>query len=155
MTTRKKTKKKKLESKAKIRRRLYRLWSQKVLSANGNTCAITGIERGSIIGGKKAILDAHHLESRYSCKSLRYDILGGIALSKSSHKFGKNSAHKGPIWFSEWMKKNRPKQYEYVLKHRDDEINLEDRKVLAEIEARLRAPVTREELEILGLNHAA
>jgi len=146
-----KSKKPKLESKAKIRRRLFRLWSLKIMEANGNVCAVTGEVRGEERNGKPIILDGHHLESRYSCKALRFDILGGIALNKSSHKFGRESAHKGPIWFAEWLRIHRPKQYAYVLEHRADEINLEDRKVLAEIEAKLKSAVTDEELDILGM----
>jgi len=141
----------KLESKAKIRRRLFKLWSQKVMLANGNVCAVTGAIRGDQNNGKPIILDSHHLENRSTCQSLRFDMLNGIALSKSAHKFGKNSAHKGTIWFAEWLRVNRPKQYAYVLQHRDDEINLEDRDTLYAIEKKLSLPPTQEELDILGM----
>lgn len=146
-----KIKKQKLESKAKIRRRLYRLWSQKVMLLNGNACAVTGTKNGEVIDGKPAILDGHHLENRITCQALRFDALNGIALNKRSHKFGRNSAHKGPIWFGEWLRTHRPLQYAYVLTHRHDPIDLEDRDVLYAIEAKLKAPPTPEELEILGI----
>ena len=149
---RKKTKPKKikLESKAKIRRRLYRLWSQKSLGAHNNSCAITGTKRGEVINSKPAILDCHHIENR-SNASLRFEILNSIVLTKSSHKFGRNSAHKGMIWFAEWLRSHRPLQYEYVLAHRDDPIDLDDRETLARLEAKLSAPVTDEERAILGV----
>jgi hypothetical protein len=147
-----KVKKIKLESKAKIRRRLFKLWSQKVMLIGGNVCAVTGAVRGSInTDGKPVILDAHHLENRSTCPALRFDLLNGIALGKSAHKFGRNSAHKGTIWFAEWLRTNRPKQYAYVLAHRDDPINLEDRDVLYAIEKKLQEPPTAEEFDILGM----
>ena len=151
---RKKTKPKKikLEGKARIRRRLFRLWSHKVMEAGGNVCAVTGVVRGSMIDEKPVILDAHHLENRSTCRALRYDLLGGIALNKSSHKFGKDSAHKGMIWFAEWLRVHRPKQYAYVLAHRDDPIDLDDRETLARLEAKLSSPVTDEERDVLGIN---
>lgn len=149
--SKKSIKKPKLESKAKIRRRLFKLWSQKVMLAGGNVCAITGQKRGEILNGKPVILDAHHLESRNS-SSLRFELLNGISLNKTSHKFGKNSAHKGMIWFAEWLRMHRPKQYAYVLAHRDDVVDLENRDVLYAIEAKLNLPPTEEELDILGFS---
>jgi hypothetical protein len=144
-------KKPKLESKAKIRRRLFKLWSKKVMLIHNNVCAVTGAKRGELVGGKPVILDAHHLENRSSIPALRFEILNGIALTKSSHKFGKNSAHKGSIWFAEWLRQHRPKQYAYVLAHRDDPIDLDDRDTLAKLEIKLSAPPTTEELEIIGM----
>jgi hypothetical protein len=150
MASKKKVKKQKLESKAKIRRRLFKLWSQKSLLIHNETCAITGMKRGEIINGKPAILDCHHIENRTNA-SLRFAIENSIILSKTAHKFGRNSAHRGMIWFSEWLRINRPKQHAYVLAHRDDPIDLEDRDVLYAIEAKLKAPPTEEELSILNV----
>jgi len=145
-------KKPRLESKAKIRRRLFKLWHDKVMLLNGDVCAISGIVRGAINEKNKAsILDAHHIECKEVNPSLRFDALNGIALSKSSHKFGRNSFHKAPLWSAEWLRKNRPLQYEYVLAHRDDAINLEDRDVLYAIEAKLKSPPTEYEKKIVGL----
>jgi hypothetical protein len=144
-------KKIKLENKAKIRRRLFKLWSQKVMLLNDNLCAVTGAVRGSVVDGKTVILDAHHLEGRAQCQYLRFDPLNGIALSKKAHKFGKDSAHRGSLWFCEWLRINRPKQHAYVLAHRDDVIDLEDRDVLYAIEAKLLAPMTNEERDIIGM----
>ena len=143
-------KKIKLESKAKIRRRLFKLWSQKCMILNGNVCATTGAVRGSVLDGKTVILDAHHIEGR-QCQGLRYDVLNSIALAKGAHKFSRYSPHKGALWFGEWLRTHRPLQYAYVLAHRDDKIDLEDREVLYAIEAKLLAPVTSEEREIIGM----
>lgn len=140
----------KLESKARIRRRLFRLWSEKVQTLHGHACAISKTKRGDVIDGAPAILDAHHLEDRRMCPALRFDALNGILLTKRHHKFGKNSAHRGGLWFFRWLSEHRPLQLAYVLEHRDDVVNLEDREVLAEIERKLKAPITREELKVLG-----
>ena len=144
-------KKIKLENKAKIRRRLFRLWSQKVLESNGNICAVTGAKRGNIVNGKPVILDAHHLFDKWLFPALRYDVLGGIALCKSAHKFGLG-AHKSPLWFALWMQEHRPKQFAYAMSHYNDPIDLDNRDVLYAIEAKLKsASLTSEELDILGI----
>jgi len=55
------------------------------------------------------------------------------------------------MWFGDWLRTNRPAQLAYVLEHRNDEIDLNNRDTLAAIEAKLRAEPTREELDVLGL----
>lgn len=152
MASKKKIKKQKLENKAKIRRRLFKLWSHKVMLANGDKCAVTGTINGAInADGKASILDAHHIECKECNPSLRFDFLNGIALNKSSHKFGRDSFHKAPLWAAEWLRTHRPGQYAYVLAHRNDKIDLEDREVLYAIEAKLKSPPTAEELSILNV----
>lgn len=146
----KKKKTPKLEPKARIRRRLFRLWSEKVQELHDNTCAISGIKKGDVVDGVPAVLDAHHLEDRKMCAALRYDPLNGILLTKRHHKFGKNSAHRGQLWFAAWLEKHRPLQLEYVLSRRDDTINLDDREVLAQIEMSLKRKPTAAELKVLG-----
>jgi hypothetical protein len=142
-------KKKKLDPFPKIYRRLAKLWRAKVFELHGGKCAISGTASGTIIDGKPAILDAHHLEHENACRALRFDALNGILLTKLYHKYGKNSAHRGPVWFSDWLIKNRRAQRDYVLAHRTDTIDLKDREVLAGIEERLKAPPTDEERAII------
>jgi hypothetical protein len=145
-------KKVRLESKARIRRRLFKLWHDKVMLLNGNVCAVSGIVNGAInIKDKASILDAHHIECKEVNPSLRFDALNGIALSKSSHKFGRNSFHKAPLWAAEWLRTHRPLQYDYILAHRDDKIDLEDREVLYSIEAKLKHPPTEAEKAIVAM----
>jgi hypothetical protein len=146
----KKVQKQKLESKAKIRRRLFKLWSEKSQLIHNETCAITGTKRGSLVNGKPAILDCHHIENR-SNPNLRYSIENSILLTKSAHKFGRDSAHRGMLWFAEWLRTHRPLQYSYVLEHRNDPIDLDDRDVLYAIEKKLKAAPTEDEREIMGL----
>ena len=130
--SRKKAKKKRLEPTARIRRRLMRLWTECVHLEFGGKCAVCG---------STSTPNAHHLENRNTCRALRYDPSNGILLCPSHHKFGKDSAHKGGIWFADWLLKHRPYQFAYVLEHRNETVNLNDREVLAEIEARLRSRI--------------
>ena len=122
-------KRKRLEPLARIRRRLMRLWTARVGEDWDHVCAVCGSE---------STPNAHHLENRNTCRALRYDPMNGILLCPSHHKFGKDSAHKGGIWFADWLRTHHPARYEYVLAHRHDDINLNDRETLARIEASLR-----------------
>jgi len=108
-----------------------RLWTARVGDEWGHKCAVCGSE---------STPNAHHLENRNTCRALRYDPMNGVLLCPSHHKFGKDSAHKGGIWFADWLRRKHPGQLEYVLAHRNDDINLNDRATLAKIEAYLRAP---------------
>lgn len=132
MPTKKSKKVKKLEPKPRIRRRLMRLWSEAVAIMGGHKCAICGKTKEDGVR-----LEAHHLEPRQICQSLRYDPRNGILLCTSHHKFGKESAHKGMLWFVTWLQTNRKDQYEYVMNHRLDDIDLNDRDTLANIEMEL------------------
>ena len=141
----KKQKRKRLEPLARIRRRLMRLWTARVGDEWGHKCAVCGSE---------STPNAHHLENRNTCRALRYDPMNGVLLCPSHHKFGKDSAHKGGIWFADWLRRNHPGQLEYVLAHRNDDINLNDRETLARIEAYLStlapAPITLAQVLILA-----
>lgn len=105
-----------------------RLWTARVGDAWGHRCAVCGSE---------STPNAHHLENRNTCRALKFDENNGILLCPSHHKFGKNSAHKGGIWFAEWLRTHYPERYAYVLAHRDDEMNLNDRETLARLESML------------------
>jgi len=109
-----------------------RLWTAKVAEEWGHKCAVCG---------SGSTPNAHHLENRNTCRALRYDTMNGILLCPSHHKFGKDSAHKGGLWFADWLRRNHPGRLVYVLAHRNDEVNLNNRETLARIEATLRAPV--------------
>ena len=128
MTKKKKQRRKKLEPLARIRRRLMRLWTARVGDAWGHRCAVCGSD---------STPNAHHLENRNTCRALRYDVMNGVLLCPSHHKFGKDSAHKGGIWFAEWLRTNHPDRYAYVLAHRNDDMNLNDRETLARLESML------------------
>lgn len=76
------------------------------------------------ISGKKDVqLEAHHLIDRRILK-FRWDWSNGVCLSAWHHKFDtKISAHgstAASAAFLEWLKKNRPGQYEWFMEHKDD-----------------------------------
>ena len=147
-----KKKVRKLEKPSRIRRRLMRLWSTKVLETAGRCCAICGLKTGDIVKGKVQKTDAHHIEDRRN-HSLKFDILNGICLCVWHHKYSKNAAHQSVVFFSNWLQKNHPKQYQYILDHRDDIIDLNDRNVLYKIEEKLKSPISLDELEVVNPNN--
>jgi hypothetical protein len=141
---------KKLEKKTTIRNRLMRLWVEKVRILHGDRCAVCGRAYGDIDAkGKECFLNAHHIDSRHTNPRLRWDALNGILLCPKHHKFSKNSAHKGSIWFITWLQKYRWNQYVYIMQHRDEEIDIDNRDTLAAIEARLRAEPTEAEMLVV------
>jgi len=142
-------KRKKLEDRTKIRRRLLKLWCKKVRLAHGNKCAVCGMPNETAVDGTQQKLDSHHIESVF-CPSLRFDIMNGIALDVWHHKFGRDSFHRSAISTMDWLLKNRPKQHEYILAHRNDKVDLNDREALARIEQTLKEPLTSAELEVLS-----
>lgn len=146
-----KPKRKKLEKKTTIRNRLMRLWVEKVRVLHGDRCAVCGRAYGDVdAAGKACYLNAHHIDSRNTNPRLRWDALNGILLCPKHHKFSKNSAHKGSIWFITWLQKYRWNQYVYIMSHRDESIDVENRDVLYAIEANLKAPPTAVELNVVA-----
>lgn len=148
----KKKKPPKLEKPSKIRRRLMRLWSAKVLEVAGRKCAICGLKTGDIVNGKVQKTDAHHIEDRRN-HSLKFDVINGICLCVWHHKYSKDAAHQSVVFFSNWLQKNHPQQYQYILNHRDDIIDLNNRNVLYKIEEKLKFPISSEELKMINPNN--
>lgn len=131
----KKVKRKKLEPKARIRRRLMKLWTAAVHAEFGEKCAVCG---------STSLPNAHHIESRIMFKGLRYDPMNGVLLCPTHHKFGKDSAHMAGCWFARWLAHNLPDRFDYVLMHHGDpDPDLDDREVLAAIEESLRARIAK------------
>ena len=71
----------------------------------------------------------HHLIPR-GHKATRWEEMNRIWLCPTHHTMGADSAHKSPIWFSEWLKKNNPEKYQWVLEH----MNLTKHFTLSELE---------------------
>lgn len=142
---------KRLEKKTTIRNRLMRLWVEKVRALHGDRCAICGRAYGDVdAAGKTCFLNAHHIDNRDTNPRMRWDSLNGILLCPKHHKFSKNSAHKGSIWFITWLQRYRWNQYVYIMEHRDEKINIEDREVLYSIEDNLKASPTEAELKVVS-----
>ena len=78
-------------------------WRTQVLLRDHNTC--------QVCGKINPRYHAHHIIPR-EYKPLRHDIDNGITLCLRHHKWCKCSAHLNALWFSNWLKKNRPIIYE-------------------------------------------
>ena len=59
-------------------------------------------------------LNAHHLIPN-NFKKYSFNIDNGLTLCAGCHTLGRYSAHKHPIWFSNWLKKYRPITYLQVV----------------------------------------
>lgn len=66
-----------------------------------------------------SILSPHHIIGRMSLAT-RWDKKNLIWLCPTHHTFGTFSAHNNPIWFMDWLAKNKPEQYAYVVDHKHD-----------------------------------
>lgn len=119
----------KKESTKTITTRLYKTWASIVHAYYGDRCAICGKENS-----KDAPLNAHHIMPRQMFSGLRFDPKNGIALCPRCHKMGKFSAHKGGLWFAEWLRAHEPERYEHCLRHANDEIDCKDRMKLYDVE---------------------
>ena len=118
----------KRESTKTIVARLYRTWSAIVHARTDGRCEVCGAE------GKN---DAHHVQPRQVCSGLRFDPRNGVCLCPSHHKFGRQSAHKGMLWFADWFRKNRPGDYGHVMENLDLELDCRDRLKLYAVESDL------------------
>tara|TARA_R110002126_G_scaffold164690_2_gene312566 strand:+ start:1479 stop:1958 length:480 start_codon:yes stop_codon:yes gene_type:complete len=137
-----KAKRKKLTSIPVIIRRLFRLASQCCRESADFKCEICGMKKGDLhnVTEKPQRVEAHHIMSRNNKDSpLKFDLRNLICLCSDHHKLSKYSAHSHGIWFADWLQTNKPEQYQWVLDHSDDTVNLKDREVLAHIEKCLRA----------------
>jgi len=71
-------------------------WADLVRKMYGGECAVRGCTCTERI-------NSHHILCRDRYRHLRYDINNGIALCPSHHKWGKESAHRNPIWFAHYL----------------------------------------------------
>ena len=60
------------------------------------------------------ILNCHHLIPR-EFEEFRWDVDNGMLLCVHHHAWGKLSAHKNPIWFSEWLLRNKKPIWDWVV----------------------------------------
>lgn len=119
----------KKESTKTITTRLYRTWAAIVHAYYGDRCAICGKENS-----KDAPLNAHHIMPRQMFSGLRFDPQNGISLCPKCHKMGKWSAHKGGIWFAEWLRNHAPKKYQHCIANAVFELDCKDRMKLYDVE---------------------
>jgi len=101
---------------AKLRRKALKLWTDIVQILGGHQCAICGTKHGTLNkNGRPLWINAHHIEDKCNY-STRWDPKNGICLCPNCHKFcNPDSAHRSPVWFLNWLSKNRPGIIEYLL----------------------------------------
>ena len=139
----KKVKKKKTPKLSTVRNRLFLKWSLSVRERAGHACEYCGIKKGDIHVNKKGEsiktkIDSHHLQSRdVKDNPLKFDIYNGIAACPSCHKFGEDSFHRCPPTTMNWLLINSPERYFYVIENHSIRVDLDNRKVLEEIERQL------------------
>jgi len=134
----KRPRKEKLESLPKIRKRLFKIWSEKCRERANHKCEYCGRGKGDLNENGKPLVkvDAHHLQSRkISGNPLKWDLRNSVCVCPLHHKFSCNeSFHKSPIITIAWLIKNHPERFNYVLEHYNDTVDLDNRNILGEIE---------------------
>lgn len=101
-----------------LRRKADKLWSERVRELHGFKCPICNFTHGTLNKkGNKIYLNSHHIEGRKNW-ALRFDILNGIALCPGHHDLNVDSAEQSPLWFMNWLKRNRPLLINYLLEKR-------------------------------------
>lgn len=58
---------------------------------------------------------AHHIIPK-GVKLTRWDLENGITLCYQHHKVGLYSAHMNAVWFTFWLKTNKLKQFNFIIK---------------------------------------
>ena len=140
-------KKTKLPSLAKLRRLADRIWAAKVKAAFGNKCAVCGVTES---------LNSHHIEPRTSNATLRWDVLDGISLCVTHHKYGKDAAHKSTIFFYEFIKQIIPLAIEHIKPLREIQLKANDvpREELGKYLKSLWADITEEQEKVWNFSTA-
>ncbi len=95
-----------------------KLWSE-IIRSKGQ-CEICGSYKAQ---------NPHHVIGRQNY-NLRWDVRNGCLLCSNHHTSGRLSAHNDSIWFMEWFKKNRPDDYKYLVKKKNEFWDLDYEKVL-------------------------
>ena len=101
------TKKKLLSMARTTKRKALSEWSKQV-RARDQKCIVCDCVTN---------LNAHHVLPKENYKELMYEVINGVTLCPSHHKFGKYSAHKNAIWFSEFLRKFRADQWSWAVEH--------------------------------------
>jgi hypothetical protein len=103
----KKPKKKKPRKKSatEARRKALTEWAHKIKDRDVVCC----------VCGSTTRLNAHHILEKNHYRDLQFDLMVGITLCPLHHMFGKLSAHRNALWWTEWLRANRPDQYQWAM----------------------------------------
>ena len=107
----KKVKKVKQPSKKTISKRLWKEVRDKVVVRDEGKCQVCGCTSKP---------NAHHIIGKGYAPT-RYDERNLILLCSNCHKFSRlKSAHNNSVWFVNWLKENKPNQYNFVIELTQD-----------------------------------
>jgi hypothetical protein len=62
-------------------------------------------------------LHSHHILPKERYPEFKLERINQAILCPLHHKFGRWSAHRNPIWFVIWLKKNFPEKYRWAKEH--------------------------------------
>ena len=103
----KKLTKRKLQSMARTaKRKALQAWSVSVRQRDGNKC---------LVCGNVEYIQAHHVIPKERFPEYMFEIMNGVSLCPSCHKYGSFSFHRHPCWSVLWLQENRPDQYAWVV----------------------------------------
>lgn len=97
----------KIKSKKTELRELDEMWKKKVKDRDEWKCQVCF----KTVTGHNC--QAHHILPK-GLKGMRWDVDNGITLCLQHHKFGNWGAHMNAIWFTFWLKTNKPQQFKYI-----------------------------------------
>jgi len=112
----------------RAQRKLDKLWRTKDKeSARCEMCETLPVDERV----RYSQLHPHHVIGKRN-KMLRWDLRNRCWLCPTHHTLGNLSAHNDPIWFLGWFKRHRKKDYNYLLKKRNEilRIGIEDYKLM-------------------------
>lgn len=87
-------------------RKALTTWSSAVRARDNHTC---------IVCGNPKYLNAHHILQKSRYPEYKLEVDNGVSLCAGCHNFKRLSAHQNAIWFSEWLKANRPELFQIAL----------------------------------------
>lgn len=96
-----------------IDKRLDEAWSKLVKLKAGERCEVCG---------KIRHLNSHHIFSRAK-RSTRWDVENGVCLCVGCHVGNNFSAHKTPLPFADWIKKQRGENWYNLLLYKSNQIS--------------------------------
>jgi len=102
--------KEELEEIKKLGRRALELWKKVVKKRAKHKCEVPECK-------KVKFLNAHHIESFVTNKTLRYDPENGVCLCPAHHKFGWLSAHRSFCFLYELLFVKRACSLRYLQEH--------------------------------------
>lgn len=85
-----------------------------VLLRDNKTCQVC--RRTNI---KPRALSVHHILPR-EFRDLIFDYKNLITLCSNCHQFSKYAAERNALFFSNWLKINKPNEYNFLMKYLDD-----------------------------------